>query len=136
MVPSALRERLAALAPRHGIRLALVFGSAVSRLVHERSDFDLAILLERPDLGVSALGDLLHELAPSVPGRKLDLAILNRADPLFLHQIVTTCELAYGEPDALQNLRLYAFRRYQDHLRFLDLERAYVRRVIERFDAA
>jgi predicted nucleotidyltransferase len=136
MVPSALRDRLAALAPRHGIRLALVFGSAVSELVHDRSDFDLALLLERPDLGLSALGELSHELQASVPGRELDLAFLNRADPLFLHQVLSACEVAYGSPEVFQNLRLYAFRRYQDHLRFLDLERTYVRRVIERFDAA
>jgi predicted nucleotidyltransferase len=136
MVPSALRDRLAALAPRHGIRLALVFGSAASGLVHGRSDFDLALLLERPDFDLSAFGELRHELQTSVPGPELHLAFLNRADPLFLHQVLSACELAHGSPEAFQNLRLYAFRRYQDHLRFLDLERGYVRRVIERFDAA
>ena len=136
MVTAALRERLAALAPRYGIRLALVFGSSASGLVHERSDFDLALLLEDPELDLRTLGELSHDLQASVPGRELDLAIINRADPLFLHQVLAACELAYGSPQALQNLRLYAFRRYQDHLRFLDLEGAYVRGLIAKFDAA
>ena len=136
MVSSALRDRLAALAPRYGIRLALVFGSAASELVHERSDFDLALLLQSPDLDLHAFGELRHELQTSVPDRELDLAIINRADPLVLHQILAACELAYGSQEAFQELRLYAFRRYQDHLRFLDLESDYVRRLITRFDAA
>src|SRR6266545_1579718 len=136
MVTAALRERLAALAPRYGIRLALVFGSSASGLVHERSDFDLALLLEDPELDLRTLGELSHDLQASVPGRELDLAIINRADPLFLHQILATCELAYGSPEVLQDVNLYAFRRYQDHLRYLDLESAYVRDLIARFDAA
>ncbi len=136
MVSTALKDRLAALAPHYGIRLALVFGSAASGLVHGGSDFDLALLLENPGLDLHAFGELRHELQTSVPGRELDLAFLNRADPLFLQQVLAACELAYGSPEVLQNLRLYAFRRYQDHLRFLDLERAYVRHVIAKSDAA
>jgi predicted nucleotidyltransferase len=129
MLPAQLKDRLAQLAPRYGIRLALVFGSAVTGRGHERSDFDLALLLEDPKLSVSVFSELLHELQSAIPASKLDLAMINHADPLFLHQITSACELAFGSPEALERLRLYAFRRFQDHRRYLEMERAYVRRI-------
>jgi predicted nucleotidyltransferase len=134
MIPPALTQRLEELAPRHGIRLAIVFGSAVSGLLHERSDFDLALLLEgRPDL--HRLAELEHELQESIPDRRLDLALINHADPLFLHEIMGSAELAYGSPEAFAGLRLYSFRRYHDHRRYLDMEREYVRRFVADLDA-
>jgi predicted nucleotidyltransferase len=136
MLYSALEQRLGEIGPRFGIRLALVFGSAVSGLQHERSDLDLALVLDDPKLDLFRHADLHHELQASLPGRELDLAIINHADPLFLHQVTAACRLVYGDPRALERLKLFAFRRYQDHRRFLELERACVRRFIETFEAA
>ena len=136
MVPDALKHRLAELAPGYGIRLALVFGSARSGRVHEGSDFDLALVLEDPGIDLKTFAELNHELQKCIPDQELDLAIINHADPLFLQQITADCELAHGSPRALQNLKLYAFRRYHDHRRFLEMERAYVRRCIQELDAA
>jgi len=58
--------------------------------------------------------------------------ILNRADPLFLKQIVEGCELLYGFERALAELKMVAFRRYQDHRRYLAMERDYVRSFLAR----
>lgn len=136
MLPPTLEHRLAELAAQYGIRLALLFGSASSGQVHDGSDLDLALLLDDPGLDLGTFAELQHGLQGAVPDRQLDLAIINHADPLFLHQIVTKGELAYGSPRVLQNLKLYAFRRHHDHKRFLEMERAYVRRIVEKFDAA
>jgi hypothetical protein len=58
------------------------------------------------------------------PGQEVDLAVLDRADPLLLKQVLEGCRLLAGSPRRLAELKMYAFRRYQDHRRFLDLERA------------
>jgi len=108
------------IAQRHGIRLLLQFGSTVSGQVHERSDVDLGVLL----------GDLDHDLHALFPGRKLDLAILNRADPLFLKQVTDNCRLLHGSEAELRRLKLYAFKRYQDHRKYLDLECRFVSQAI------
>ena len=118
------------IARRHGIRLLLQFGSTVSGPVHERSDVDLGVLLDRPSLGLREYGDLDHDLHALFPGRKLDLAILNRADPLFLKQITDNCTLLHGSEAELRRLKLYAFKRYQDHRKYLDLERHFVAQAI------
>lgn len=123
-------EDLALIAERYGIRLLLQFGSTVLGNVHSRSDVDLAVLLERSPLTLEAHGGLRHDLQKLVPDREVDLAILNHADPLFLQRAVERCRLLHGNPAELQRLKLYGFKRYQDHRRFFDLERRFVARAL------
>jgi predicted nucleotidyltransferase len=121
---------LAQIAQRHGIRLLLQFGSTVGGPVHERSDVDLGLVLDEPSLALRRYGDLEHDLQALFPGRKLDLAILNHADPLFLKQVTQNCALLHGSEAELRRLKLYAFKRYQDHRKYLDFERRFVAQAI------
>ena len=117
---------LAMIAERHGIRMLLQFGSTVTARVHERSDVDLGVVLDRSSIGLRERAELEHDLQNLFPGRKIDLAMLNHADPLFLKQVTDNCRLLYGDEAELRRLKLYAFKRYQDHRRYLDLERRFV----------
>ena len=123
-------ERLGAVARKHGIRLLLQFGSTVSGRTHPRSDVDLAVLVERRPESLDAQVDLVSDVASLLPGRDADVAVINGADPLFLKQITERCRLLYGSERALHELRIYAWKRYQDHRRFLAMERDYVIRKI------
>ncbi len=123
--------RLEAIARRHGVRLVLQFGSTVTGTEHPRSDVDVAVLLERPP-SLHERAELQHDLQALFPGREVDLAVLNRADPLFLKQVTERCRLLYGAARTLHELKLYAFRRYQDHRKYLALEREYVARTLRR----
>jgi uncharacterized protein len=123
-------ERLDEIAARHDIRLMVKFGSTVTRRQHTSSDLDVAVLLERRP-GMQEEMELYADLHEIFPGEDLDLAILNRADPLFLKQIMQSCELVWGEPRELYELKMLAFRRYQDHRRYLDLERRYVEQALQ-----
>lgn len=62
----------------------------------------------------------------------MDLAFLDRADPLFLKKILERCELLFGEPRRFAELRMLAFRRYMDHRRCLAMEADYVARRLGR----
>lgn len=121
---------LEAAARKHGIRLALQFGSTATGRAHAQSDLDIAVLLDEYPESLHAYGELTADLQRCFPGREVDLALLNRADPLFLKQITDTARLLYGSPQAFAELKVYSFKRYQDHRRFLDMERDYVRRQI------
>jgi predicted nucleotidyltransferase len=126
------REQIANLAQANGIRLLLLFGSVAAGREHPESDVDLGLLLENPNLAFSARADLQHELQQLFPEREVDLAIINHADPLFLKKITEQCRLLYGDASELCSLKMYAFRRYQDHKRFLEMERRYVKDLLER----
>ena len=43
-----------------------------------------------------------------------------------VRKITETCHLLHGSPRALQRLKIYAFKRYQDHRKYLEMERRYV----------
>lgn len=121
------QRELASLAQTYGIRMLLLFGSAVSGREHTDSDVDLGLLLKNPNLGYRERAALQSELQQMFPEREVDLAILNHADPLFLKKVTERCMLIYGDTSELQSLKMYAFRRYQDHKRFLEMERRYVK---------
>ncbi len=120
--------RLADIARRHGIRLLLQFGSSVSGTAHPRSDVDLAALVEQPSLSLQQRADLLHDLQALHPDREVDLVVINRADPLLLKKIADSCRLLYGPVRRLQELKIYAFKRHQDHRKYFEREREYVAR--------
>ncbi len=123
-------QSLADVAERHGIVLVVQFGSSVTGAVHSRSDTDLAVLLADPDVSLVRLAELGDDLHAVIPNRPVDVAIINRADPLFLKKILETGRLLYGSERRFQELKCYAFRRYQDHRKYLRLERDYVRRAM------
>ena len=125
-------ERLETIASRFGVRLILQFGSTVSGRVHAGSEVDLAVLLDRPDFPLRDRVRLLHELQSLVGDREVDLVVLNRADPLLLKQVSEGCVRFYGSDREFQRFRLLAFKRYQDHRPWLERERRYVERALER----
>jgi predicted nucleotidyltransferase len=125
-----MQEDLKEIAQKHGIVLVLKFGSSVTGRMHLRSDVDLAILLDRSTITLQEHAELLQSLQPLFPDRELDLALINHADPLFLKKITDNCELLLGPPERLQALKLYAFKRYQDHRRYFELERQYAERFL------
>lgn len=120
----------AEIASRHGLSLLLQYGWTVSGPTHAASDVDLGVLYDRTPPSLFDQGGLLSDLQEHFPGREVDLAILDRADPLFLKQVLERCRLLAGSPRRLAELKIYAFKRYQDHRPYLALERAYVDRVI------
>lgn len=123
-------------ARRHGIRLILQFGSTVTGREHPHSDVDLGVEFDVVPASFAALGAAMQDLQRLFPGREVDVGIINRADPLFLDRMLRTSRLLFGDPRRLAELNIYAFKRYQDHKRFLALERDYVARVLARAGAS
>jgi predicted nucleotidyltransferase len=123
--------RLGEIAKRFSIRLILQFGSTVTGVTHNRSDMDLAAQLMFSDVSLQTVLEIQEALQTVFSGREVDLAILNRADPLFLKKIVESCRVLFGTPQDLARLRLHAFKAYQDFRPYLELERQYVARRLE-----
>jgi predicted nucleotidyltransferase len=122
-------QPLDALARHHGIALVIRFGSTVTGQTHSGSDIDLGVLFERlprtPDEELRAIADL----QALEPGRTVDVAVLNRADPLLLEQVSRHARLEFGTAERFDAFRRYAFKRYHDHRPYFDMERTYVERL-------
>ena len=124
------RQALGQIAAKHGIALIVRFGStAVEGRMHAASDVDLAVLFERmPTLDQEL--DAAVDLQALVRDREVDIVVVNRADPLLLKQIVAVGQLEFGSAQRMDALKRYAFKRYEDHRRFLAMEREYLARKI------
>ena len=117
------QEELESIRRRHGLRLILAFGSRVKGRVHDRSDLDIAVLASsRPESPSRFLWDLAPDLDGSFPEETVDVALLNGADPLLLGEVSARCQLLAGDPAEFQEFRIRAFKRRQDHRRWLELE--------------
>ncbi len=117
------------IARRHGARLLVQYGSTVTGRTHAGSDVDIAVLFEgEPEY--ARVGRLLADLQGAFPGREVDLGLLNHADPLFLKKVIDSARLLAGSPRELACLRMFGFRRYQDHRRFLRLEERHLDRFL------
>jgi len=122
-------ERIASIAGEHGVSLVLQFGSTVDgRNVHQGSDIDIAVRFAGRPPGFDGFFKLTQVLQQVFPDRELDLAVINHADPLFLKKITESCRLLYGSARELQELKIYAFKRYQDHRPYFAMEREYINR--------
>lgn len=131
-ISSDLKENLAKITQKYHLRMILSFGSAVTSKLHSLSDLDLAVFYKEADFSWDKYTDLLFDLQKIFPQKEIDIAIINRADPLFLKKITENCQLLYGSSQELAELKIYAFKRYADHKRYLEMEEEFVDHFIDR----
>jgi predicted nucleotidyltransferase len=116
------------LAQRFSISVILQFGSTVTGTTHDGSDLDLAVQLDTPAVSLETILEIQEALQVQFPGSKVDVAILNRADPLFRKKIMEACRILFGTSQDFARLSLYSFKTYQDFRPYLELERQAVAR--------
>jgi predicted nucleotidyltransferase len=125
-------RQVAAVAAEHGLTLVLLFGSTITGRAHARSDLDVAVQYRRLPEDYRGMARLQHALQEIFPEREVDLGLINRADPLFLKKVTESCQRVYGDPRVLEELKIYAFKRYQDHRRFFAMERDFAERFLRK----
>jgi len=126
-IASTQRTALADLAEKHRLRLVMLFGSHAGGTVHDASDLDIAVQTrEGGGLSHRTWLDLQDDLRGVFPDQSVDLAVTDRADPLFLKQIAGRCVLLAGRERDFLEFKIYAYRRYQDYKPYLALERRFV----------
>lgn len=133
----ALRERLAAVAPDFGIRLAVLFGSRARGQARPDSDWDIAVA-GCPPSRFWELNERLQDVLSD--GTVPDLVRLEDADALLRQEIMHDAVLLYGDPDLFCEYRAFAFRDFVDSADLFALEHALLRkklaRIKERLHAA
>ncbi len=121
------------LAEKNGLRFVALFGSQVSGQTNNESDYDIAIMsiiseplyanFERFSKILSALSAILK-----LPEEKLDLTDLHNEDILLRYQIVSNCELLFGDEDDFANFKSFVVREYLGAELLFDLEKKMIAR--------
>ena len=118
-VTSFQATQLERLRREHDIKLVIAFGSKVKGSTHRFSDLDIGLLFDYGGPSLKCIEDLNNIF----PSEEVDLAFLNRADPLFLGQINSQCVLLSGSERDFNAFRCYAFQRSVDFLPYLAMEK-------------
>jgi len=125
--------KLEKLAADNGLRFIVLFGSQADDTANENSDYDLAIMAERPEPlydNFSRFGKILNQLSTllQISEEKLDLTDLHNEDILLRYQIVLTGKLLVGDIDDYEDFRSFVIREYQGAARLRELETIIVKR--------
>jgi predicted nucleotidyltransferase len=130
-------ERVAGVLKRHpSVLAALLFGSRARGSAAEGSDFDIAILAERP-LALEELEGIAAELAAAlgVPADKVDVVDLQAAPNELLYKVIRDGKLLYASDE--ERFREWLRRAY---VRVLDeeecLKETYYARLLRRIGEA
>ncbi|OOP56635.1 MAG: hypothetical protein AYP45_07980 [Candidatus Brocadia carolinensis] len=114
-----IRKRLTPLFQDEGLRLVLLFGSAVSGKMHKKSDIDLAFLFDNP---VDML-TLTNRVIRLLHADNVDVVDLKRASPLLKFSAVKSGMLLYErEPGMFNEFYSLAFRIYVDTKKLRDAQ--------------
>jgi predicted nucleotidyltransferase len=132
-ITDEIRLGIAEIAEKFGLSLVVLFGSVAAGTDRHDSDIDIGVQFKDGDTGLSRTLDVQGELSNLFRERNVDLSILNRADPFFMKKIAERCESLYEEPGKASAFLLLAFKRYQDHRKYIEMERdfaaGYVKRI-------
>ncbi len=91
-------DLVAGITRKHGIGLLLQFGSTVTGHEHPHSDVDLAVEFGEVPESFALLGEAMEDLQSLFPGREVDVAVVNRADPLCRRRYPRTLRHRAGRP--------------------------------------
>jgi len=114
-----IREGLSPLFYDEGLRLVLLFGSAVSGKIHNKSEVDLAVLFDKP---VDILA-LTNRVVRFLHTDQVDVVDLKRTSPLLRYVSVRHGKLLYErESGMFHEFYSLAFRRYVDTKKLRDAQ--------------
>ncbi len=114
-----INDKLSPVFKNKGLKLALLFGSAVSGKAHKQSDIDLAFLFDSPFDILALTNKVIRFLHTD----NIDVVDLKRASPLLKFSIVKNCKLLYERHQGIFNeFYSLAFRMYVDTKKLRDAQ--------------
>lgn len=115
--PQEISEKLVPFFDRGEVRLVLLFGSVASGRVHQRSDIDLAVLLEGDADILAVTNGIIRRLGTD----RVDVVDLKRASPLLKVSVARTGRVLYEKtPGLFSEFRSLAHRMYADTKKLRD----------------
>ncbi len=123
-----IRNRIVPIFKDEGLKLVLLFGSAVLGKVHKQSDIDLAFLFDKP---VDILS-LTNRVIRLLHADNIDVVDLRRASPLLKFSVVKNGRLLYErQPGMFNEFYSLAFRMYVDSKKLRDAQEIAMRHFLK-----
>lgn len=129
-------KELKKLCQEYNIQLMIIFGSFIKDGFNSRSDIDLAITAGNIGLITKNRLQILDTLADLFSHRRIDLILLNHAEPLIKYSIARAGRLIYEEKQGLFNaFRVRAVSEHNDAQKFYELDKEYINNYLKGVEA-
>lgn len=116
----------------YGIRLVYIFGSYAKGNNNEKSDIDIAVLLNNDYNPMDKL-ELIGELTSVLRREDIDLVILNSANPVLRHQVIKYGKLIYMESEDVKvDFEVKVLKEYMDMESFRKVQMAGIKHWVEK----
>lgn len=122
-----IREAGREIGKRHGLRLAVLYGSVAKGRAKDDSDIDIAVY-GRHVLDFAEIVEIINELIDALKFNEIDVKSLHHTDPLFRWQVMERGILLYGDEFDFGRFRTYAFRDYTESKSLFDLKEKMVKK--------
>jgi len=114
------------------LNLIILFGSTIQNSTSEFSDIDIAILSFHKKIDVTYENSLLSSFVELFRRDKIDLIILNYADPLLQYEIAKTGIPIYERSKANFNkFQVQAMKEHNDAQKFYKLDKIYIQNFLK-----
>ncbi len=99
-----LGRKLRKVFEKHGVIIAYLFGSRAKGHSVSESDYDIAVLLEKQDTSIIDEIKLALDIAEAlkIPVDKIDIVLLNKADPLLKYRVLKEGKIIYCRSEELR----------------------------------
>ena len=123
-----IQERLSPIYQDDGLKLVLLFGSAVSEKTHRQSDIDLAFLYDKP----AELLALINRVVKLLHFDRVDAVDLRSANTLLKFSIAKSSRVLYERsPGLFSEFYSLAFRMYVDSKKLREARSEAIKSFIE-----
>jgi uncharacterized protein len=112
---------------RHGLRLAVLYGSVARGAAKEDSDVDIAVY-GKSVLSLDEITEIINEFMDALQINEIDVKSLHHTDPLFRQQVMENGILLYGDELDFSKFKIYAFRDYVESKSLFDLKEKMVKK--------
>jgi len=111
---------------KYDVEMVILFGSQAKGLARSDSDIDLGILLAKYPIPVEEELQLCLDLVGAVQTGKVDMVILNHADPFLCYEAACHGIIVYErKPSTFDRFKVMAFKRFVDTEPFRQLNDLY-----------
>ncbi|MFA5751413.1 MAG: nucleotidyltransferase domain-containing protein [Candidatus Paceibacterota bacterium] len=113
--------------------LIIAYGSQLTRFTTSSSDFDFAILAEKP-LSLTMRTKISEHLSKKlkINEDKIDIIDLRTASPLLLYEVAKKGKLIEGDNFDFIRFKIRAWKVYQDTKKFRNLKEEMIKKYVKR----
>jgi len=121
------------LAEKYRLSLVLLFGSRVSGKVHKHSDYDIAVLGDKP-LDLMDEGKIICDFFPIFQTQEVDLTDLKKAPPLLMKKIFDENKILFcRDLEIYYKYQAYSLKRFIEARQLFEAGDSFFRFNINKF---